>query len=101
VVGVLGVLLLPPQPTANTKAEIKITKPILRTFPPLPYFLGIDALRDHSRDVSLPNIGARMAARVHYQVRLRHCQRRIARAPGLCASGVLRGLRKRRVAVAQ
>jgi hypothetical protein len=45
VVGVLGVLLLlPPQPTANTKARIKITKPILRTFPPSPYFLGINIL---------------------------------------------------------
>jgi hypothetical protein len=62
VVGVVGVLLLlPPQPTANHKAEIKITKPIFRTFSPLPYIRRVDALRDHSRNVSVPNIGARVS----------------------------------------
>jgi hypothetical protein len=34
IVGVVVLLLLPPQPTANTKAEIKMTKPIVRTFSP-------------------------------------------------------------------
>jgi hypothetical protein len=61
-VGVVGVLLLllPPQPTANHNAEITIAKPIFRTFPPLPYIRGVDALRDHPRNISVPNIGARV-----------------------------------------
>ena len=71
-------LLLPPQPTANHNAEIKITKPIFRTVPPLAYIRGVDTLRDHCRNVSLPAIGAHVASRMHYQARLFHRQRRVA-----------------------
>ncbi len=79
-VGLTGrvLLLLPPQPTAKHKAEIKIAKPIFRTFSPLPYIRRVDALWDHSRNVSVPDIGARVSPRMHDQVRLIHRQRRVA-----------------------
>ena len=86
----LPLLLVPPPPHPTASDNTKIEKKkyaILFTFPPLPYFLGGNARPDHPRHVGVPGIGAHVASRMDYQLRLLHRQRSIPRAPGLLSPG--------------